>query len=701
MNIFIINRLFKYQTLATLSLFLFFNITAPAQTEYPFCQPGLGWRILGLPWGTFNISELPAANHPMLVIAGTLIIDQNTIWTQKQVKMMAGAQIIVATGVTFQISESVLEGCDYMWKGILMNGGATLIIDTNTRISDAVSAVESQGLNSLEVSDSELSHNFYGLNFHDGNNSNGFTLIDATIDGSGPLKAPYPGQPASLYGPRGKVGLLFSNMNKLELTSASQNNLVKNCEIGSWIKNNCVGGFFKINFENILWYENNVPHGTGILVENSLPNDPFGIIIAQCRLTNCETGVDASNSKFSLFTSQIYSSNTGIRVRNSLPNENTEIAVCIISGTNDGIVLGPNPNGRIHVYNTNIYEAALRGIYLTDETTAINNSQYTIERCLVRINPNQGLTPKINSNAVGIWATQLGVQGQNLNIQHNYVYLPGVSQGLNNTGIKVTDCHSIMIRKNHVIQGFPNKIMEHIGMFYENTGFGTIECNDFLDTDVGLVVSGALNTPTAIRTNQFKNHTSAGMIFNGLTRSFDITGDHIHAGNLWLYPTNATNPGAISTLSANANELMQFIVDANENQAFLPFVSGDNWFVDENANGATPTCDPYSGLVESGGPAERSSEPSGPSADALAGAAQLKIAPNPSGGDITVSWDAGGTDWTHLEIRSVTGVTVQTLTLEGEDRRSLEVNGLRPGIYFCRAINSAGRTSPVSKFVVH
>lgn len=78
-------------------------------------------------------------------------------------------------------------------------------------------------------------------------------------------------------------------------------------------------------------------------------------------------------------------------------------------------------------------------------------------------------------------------------------------------------------------------------------------------------------------------------------------------GNLWLYPTDASNPGAISTLSSNANEFMQFYVDAAENPAFLPYVSGANWFVDHNNGGTTPTCDPYSGLLD-GNPAERTNE---------------------------------------------------------------------------------------------
>ena len=696
-------KTFRQLALITFTFFFprFFALPLQAQQEYPVCQSEIGWRVIGLPWATFQVSTYTdlLANNNQIVIAGTLIINQNTVWSQKHLRMNAGAQIVVASGVTFQLSTCVVEGCNYMWKGILMNGGATLILDSGTSVSDAVSAVESQGVNKLEVNTSELSRNFYGINYHDGNTENGFTPINMTIDGAGPLKPPYPGQSSSLYGPRGKAGMVFSNMNRFEVTNNAANNIIKNYEIGAWIKNNCVGGFFNINFENILWYENGIPHGTGILIENSRPNDPYGIIISKCTLRNCETGVDAVNSKILLVLCQINTSNTGIRVRNSLPNEDTEIAGCAVNGTNDGIILGPNPNSRILVHFSGVTQAASRGIYVTDESSAINGSRYVIEFCSAKLGPDQGLTPKNNENAVGIGISQVKVQDGNLIVQQNYVDLGSNSSGLKNTGIAVTNCRGATIRQNHVMEAIPFSGFKHVAMLYENTNFSYVECNDFLNTDIGLMVSGSQNTPTAIKTNQFKYHTSAGMVFDGITQSFDPSGDHIHAGNLWLYPTNVSNPGAVSTLGSTANAMMQFFVDATENQAFLPYVSGDNWFIDQDNQGVTSTCDPYSELVESGGATDRASLRT-PDAQEQPGAeVALKVVPNPSFGSINVSWDAPGEDQTRLEIINVTGITVYATIIEAKGPVSQQVDGLEPGIYFCR-IFSKGKASLVSKIVV-
>lgn len=62
--------------------------------------------------------------------------------------------------------------------------------------------------------------------------------------------------------------------------------------------------------------------------------------------------------------------------------------------------------------------------------------------------------------------------------------------------VDVTNCHSATFKKNHVIQDVPNAAAGHTAMYYQNTNFTYIECNDFLNTDAGLVVAGTQNSPT-------------------------------------------------------------------------------------------------------------------------------------------------------------------------------------------------------------
>ena len=674
------------------------NVYSVRAQEYPPCLIEIGYPIYGSPSGFINVTDLPAQLPNSFGIVGSLIINQNTTWGSKTVVMFGGSQIVIRPGAAFSLVGTVVQGCDKMWKGIFMSGNAGISLSGGARISDAVRAVESVGTNTIWVDNASLTRNFYGLNFYNSNDVIDLSVSSLSIDGAGPLKPPYPGQPSDLYGPRGKAGLFFTNLASFSSYFSSPVSTVKNCEIGAWIKG-CAGALFQFRFEDILWYHVK-PLGTAVLIQDGIPNHPDGIIVSACQFVNCNTGIDADNSRVTFIGDILSKVNTGIRIRNALSNEGSQIYNCTIDGANDGIMLGPNQNSSIHLDGDTVRNVAEYGIYLTDQATSITNSQYTVEHCSVSIKGNEALSPRSNDNAIGIWATQIGVNGDHLKIQSNYINLPGSNTGLNNTGIAITNCHSANIKKNHVMQDVPNAAAKHVAMFYENTNFTNVECNDFLNTDVGLRVSGSQNTPTAIKTNQFKYHTSAGMVFSGLTQSFHPSGDHIHAGNLWLYPTNASNPGAVSTLSANANALMQFIVDAAENQAFLPYVSGDNWFVDQDNQGITPTCDPYSALVEPNGTADRDNtlpEAAAPQNGTFA----LKIIPNPSFGDITVSWDATGDNSARLEIINSTGNTVYATTVEANGRIFQRVDGLQPGIYLCRVVSSSGRVSLASKVIVH
>lgn len=162
--------------------------------------------------------------------------------------MFGGAQIRISPGMAFELDGTILEGCDQMWKGVYLGGNADIILHSSARMSDAVSGIESRGLNSISIENSTLTRNFYGLNCYNSTSSWEYQLEKMTIDGAGPLKLPYAGQPTDLYGPRGKAGIFFSNMNEFWLFSNPQSNIVKRCEIGAWFKN-CTGLMTGFKFE--------------------------------------------------------------------------------------------------------------------------------------------------------------------------------------------------------------------------------------------------------------------------------------------------------------------------------------------------------------------------------------------------------------------------------------------------------------------
>jgi len=659
--------------------------------EYPPCVTQIGFPVYGSPGGIINITSLPINLPNSFGISGTLIVNQSTVWTGKQVYMFGGAQIQVSADMSFELSGTVLEGCDKMWKGIYMGGNAGILMNNEARISDAVSAIESRGSNSIAVDGGDMTRNLYGLNFYNCISPLIFNLPDLEINGTGPLKPPYPGQSPDLYGPRGRAGMLFTNLNDYLIDNSSLVT-VRQYEVGAWIKGSA-GTLQKTRFESIVWY-NAKTNGIAVLIDGLAPALQIGNTVFDCDFVNCNMGIDVHASAFYITSNRMTTVNMGIRVRNSVEGYVHSISDNNIDGVNNGIMVNPNLNRTIHINDNTISRAAGYGIYLSDNTTSLTTSRYQILRCTIRLERNGALNPMPNDAAIGIWVTQVGANSEDIRIESNYVYLPGANTGTNNTGISVTACHAVSVRKNHVIQDIPNVVASHTGIYYGNSNFSILSCNDLTNTDKGLVVAGS-NSSTQISTNRFNFHTSVGMLFQSITSSF-FNGDHVHQGNLWLYPTDASNPGAISLLSGPANALHQFIVDAAENPAFLPYVAGDNWFVDQDNTGTTVTCDPYAGVE---GPAEERSErlaapdhePTGIAPD---------IFPNPSEGSFTISWPGEEVPNARLELIDPVGRLIYAAKIDPENRQPVQIDGLMPGVYFVRISDATNGHSSVSKVIV-
>jgi len=62
-------------------------------------------------------------------VRGTLIINENTDLDNQQFIMDPGSEIVVKGGYRLTLSSSLLQaGCEYLWKGIRVEDGATLKI---------------------------------------------------------------------------------------------------------------------------------------------------------------------------------------------------------------------------------------------------------------------------------------------------------------------------------------------------------------------------------------------------------------------------------------------------------------------------------------------------------------------------------------------------------------------------------------------
>jgi hypothetical protein len=129
-----------------------------------------------------------------VVFNGTLTINSNfTISSCPNIKFGPDAKIVVPSGKTFTVDESVLKaGCSKMWDGIEVLAGGTLIV-TDSEVWDAKTAVRSIDGGAITLEHSSFINNFRGV--HVSGASGGFVypaFIDGcTFDGSGPLLAPH------------------------------------------------------------------------------------------------------------------------------------------------------------------------------------------------------------------------------------------------------------------------------------------------------------------------------------------------------------------------------------------------------------------------------------------------------------------------------------------------------------------------------
>lgn len=579
-------------------LVLFVAIVQPVRSQTN-CFSGIETAVYGTTGGSILISQLPAVLPSFFTIRGTLIVDQHTTWSGKQVNMQIGSKIQINSGVSFMLSGSSLESCTYMWKGVTMSGGAVFVMSGGF-ISDAITAVESVGENSISISGgAKLLRNYHGLSFLNLNKPFTPMLSSLTIDGKGPFKPEYFGQPASEIKKIGIIGIKIENMASYTIAGAKSVTVKNYGEQGVYAKNSA-GILTGVVLEDI--FESNIHRrpvikGNGILVEGGSRTT-----IDDCVFRRSHIGIEILNTAFDVKNNIMETMDGGISCAYALPGTNS-ITYNIIKNCWTGIVAQFNVGAVTQINNNTIENASRCGIFLDDMLLAVADgifSGYEVSNCTITISNNAGLIPSYNEGAVGILATRLAARGPGaVFICSNTIYLPHTDSKPENVGIHMTSVHSLYVNKNNISQGDKNPTLKHTGIYMHLVDKTAVGCNKTTNTNVGMETGpGESCIQMYFHTNEFRDHQEAGIKFNGqflsATYQFNpITNGggfpHIHQGNLWLYNTDATRPGVVQT-ALQFSQTMTFIVDRAENPAFFPFVDDQNLFFDQSTAAATRTC---------------------------------------------------------------------------------------------------------------
>ena len=97
-----------------------------------------------------------------IFITGTLVVDQDYLFSGIEFRLDKGASIIIVPGISLRILSSNLEGCTYLWREIEVGEGATLTL-RNCTISDAYYAVNAHFNSRIFILGVTFDNNYVGI----------------------------------------------------------------------------------------------------------------------------------------------------------------------------------------------------------------------------------------------------------------------------------------------------------------------------------------------------------------------------------------------------------------------------------------------------------------------------------------------------------------------------------------------------------
>ncbi len=100
-----------------------------------------------------------------LLVVSAFTIDISYTFINYDFLFLEGANINMRPGVDLTLNRSNLYSCDGMWQGIFLNHGCKIITKNNTRIEDALTAINATNINdaSLEIENTTFNRNLIGI----------------------------------------------------------------------------------------------------------------------------------------------------------------------------------------------------------------------------------------------------------------------------------------------------------------------------------------------------------------------------------------------------------------------------------------------------------------------------------------------------------------------------------------------------------
>ncbi len=523
-----------------------------------------------------------------IIINGTLTINTNFTFKGTDVRMAPGAKIVISPAggpKTLTLTNNgatkcyVHAGCNVMWDQISVGANQTLVVENNTRIEDADSAIVSENGGKYTITNSELNRNLKHIVVRNYSGTHPGTISKSSLN----CRAYPTAFPANLIAPyssrRTLIGMEIYDVKLITIGNGSSvpaTNYFSQMDIGIrsarsslQVFNNTFGNID--NPTSVLCKTCDCQVGTAICSKGG-KGVPYTLIVAGGGLPpiinkfiNGVNGVFAKDNMNVFVDDNTFNtlSGTGVFVT-QCPFRTLDVSRNKMDNVRSGIDIYEDQNAFSTLIDDNRFNLGAG--------TSISNYAIVIQN--VMLNPNNATITNnniqrsntgiwlINSDGTQAWDNRVdflpsmlaptaklyGIRlekSNNSKIESNDIYKstgppPTAAQELILRGISVENSQNCLVATNRMIQ-----IGQGIRML-NSCNNATLACNSMALCRVGIKFDAA-NVG-----NQLPGGIAQRNIWSSTVGPYNMTGAIFPAIQFWWLPGVGTNPGSIAGFTASS-----------------------------------------------------------------------------------------------------------------------------------------------------
>ncbi len=532
--------------------------------DFPFDEFN-GSNIRGLPV-TGNASELFTDPNiaPYLLKGALHVVDQVTLdesfvnWGPYLFTFAPGAKLILKNGTVNNFYATMFRGCDEMYKGIQIEGGAIADFDVS-QVRDAEIGIHLKPNSHVTSSGNIITQCAIGIIADhayldsDDNTFNTSTTL--------PWLPTYAGQVEVPLQNKMNTGIQTLNKNML-MDFSSQYSNIWNGLVSSGSTNIVA----QSNFKDIVTLHNDFDHfGNAMILKDTYGSNTS--IIGDNNVNDCSTGVRILGAKTEISGNKIFDVDYGIIAKNTSPPiicDGNEIKSRVY-----GIQLNSCPGSQKKLEFNTITNVGTEGTF-DDGCIYINNP--------LSISKSLNNTMSIKNGIFGY----RGTPGYPSIIQKNTAYFENSNRSFG-YGFHI-DGNRSYLSCNTVFTTSGGQ--EETYGFHQNMANANFNCN---------LSTGNLRRGFSILESNPASYFAGNEVGGNLGllveegSQLGLTGNLIHSGNCW--PGSSVKDALNKNLSAPLVSMSRFIVDQQQSSCYLPdWEANATWFINASNQNTTYTC---------------------------------------------------------------------------------------------------------------